>query len=128
MPNIMFKVGSTDYSGNVIDNSNGYKVQTDPIYTEWEDANGRLHRSVYRTRTSGQFTLFFKTITDYESFCSIMSAAQKNDSSYPCIVYDNNSNAQVTGDFYITYTPVRHRTDDLLSDYVAAISVTIKEC
>ena len=33
MPNIMFKVGATDYSANVIDNSNGYKVQserTDP--------------------------------------------------------------------------------------------------
>lgn len=128
MPNIMFKVGNTDYSSHVIDNNNGYKVQKDPVYTEWEDANGRIHRSVYRTRTSGAFTLFFKTITDYETFCSTMAAAQQNDSSYPCVVYDNNSNSQVSADFYITYTPVRHRTDDLQSDYVAAISVTIKEC
>ena len=124
----MFKVGTTDYSSHVIDNNSGYKVQKDPIYTEWEDANGRIHRSIYRYRTSGTFTLFFKTITDYETFCQTIKAVQNNDSSYPCIVYDNNGNEEVSGDFYITYTSVRHRTDDLQSDYVAAISVTIKEC
>lgn len=129
MPNnIMFKVGNTDYSANVIDDNNGYKVQTDPVFTEWEDANGRIHRSVYRYRTAGQFTLFFKTINNYESFCTTMAAAQNNDTSYPCVVYDNNSNSHVSGDFFITFTPIRHRTDDLQSDYMAAIQVTIKEC
>ena len=128
MPNIMFKVGNTDYSANVIDNTNGYKVQTDPLYTEWTDANGKDHRSVYRERTTGTFTLFFREIEDYESFCMTMASSRQNDTSYRCTVYDNNSNTEVTSDFYVTYTPVRHRTDDLLSDYVAAISVTIKEC
>ena len=128
MPNVMFKVGNTDYSANVIDNSNGYKVQSDPIFTEWEDANGKTHQSVYRMKTSGTFTLFFKTIDDYEAFCFTMNSNRKNDYSYPCRVYDNNNNAEVQGDFFVTYTPVRHRTDDLQSDYVAAISVTIKEC
>ena len=79
-------------------------------------------------RTSGQFTLFFKTIANYESFCSTLAANRKNDYSYPCVVYDNNRNTQVTADFFVTYTPVRHRTDDLQSDYVAAISVKVKEC
>ena len=128
MLNIMFKVGNTDYSANVVDSNNGYQVQTDPLYTEWTDANGRDHRSVYRERTSGKFTLFFKTIDDYQSFCTVMADNKKNNTSYPCTVFDNNSNTEVTSDFYITYTPVRHRTDDLLDDYVAAISVTIKEC
>ena len=127
MPNIMFKVGTTDYSANVIDNSNGYKVQRDPIYTEWTDANGRDHRSVYRTRVTGSFTLFFKTLENYESFCLDMAAHQNNDSSHTCTVYDNNSNTEVTSDFFLTYTPVRHRTD-MFTDYIAAISVTIKEC
>ena len=127
MPNIMFKVGNTDYSSHVIDNSNGYKVQSDPIYTEWEDANGRTHRSVYRMKTSGSFTLFFKTIEEYELFCIDLKNHRKNDFSYPCVVYDNNENVEVQGDFFVSYTPVRHRADDW-SDYVAAISVTIKEC
>lgn len=128
MNNIMFKVGDNDYSANVIDNSNGYKVQRDPLYKEWTDANGRDHRSVYRYRISGSFTLFFETLADYESFCNVMAGNMANDTSYHCTVYENNSNSEVTSDFYITYTPVRHRTDDLLSDYMAVISVTIKEC
>lgn len=127
MSKIMFKVGNTDYSGNVVDNSNGYKVQTDPVYTEWEDANRRIHRCVERMRTEGTFTMFFKTLTDYETFCLTMANNRKNDFSYPCVVYDNNSNTQVSSDFFVTYTPIRHRTDDLQSDYIAAISVTIKE-
>ena len=126
--NIMFKVGDTDYSGNVIDSSNGYKVQSDPVYTEWEDANGRIHRSVYRWRRAGQFTLFFKTIQNYEAFCLVMEHAQKADSSYPCVVCYNSKNREVSGDFFVDYDPVRHRTDDLQSDYMAAIAVTIKEC
>ena len=127
MPNIMFKVGDTDYSAHVIDSTNGYKVQTDPIYTEWTDANGIDHRSVYRDRTTGTFTLFFRSIDEYQSFCTVMANSRQNDTSYRCTVFDNNSNTQVVSNFFITYTPVRHRTDDLLDDYVAAISVTIKE-
>lgn len=128
MPNIMFKVGNTDYSANVVDNNNGYKVQSDPVFTEWEDANRRIHRCVERMRTAGTFTMFFKTIDDYETFCQTMTSNRKNDYSYPCVVYDNTTNSQVTADFFVSYTPVRHRTDDLQSDYVAAISVTVKEC
>ena len=127
MPTIMFKVGNTDYSANVIDNSSGYKVQTDPVFTAWTDANGREHRSVYREKTEGTFTLFFKTIEDYEEFCLTMEANRANDTSYPCTVYDNNRNVEVVSDFFIKFTPVRHRTDDF-NDYIAAISVTIEEC
>lgn len=127
MENIMFKVGDVDYSNHVIDNNNGYKVQTDPVYTEWEDANGRIHRSIYRMRTSGQFTLYFETIEEYEEFCRDLASHRQNDFSYPCVVYDNNNNVEITGDFFVTYTPVRHRAEDW-SDYVAAISVTVKEC
>lgn len=132
MPNIMFKVGNTDYSANVIDNNNGYKVQKNPIYTEWTDANGRDHRSVYRYRTEGTFTMLFKTMEDYDAFCQTLEANVQNDSSYPLAVFDNNSGTQVTSHFYLSYTPIRHRSNDRDGDdwvdYMAAISVTIKEC
>ena len=71
--------------------------------------------------------MMFKTMEDFESFCQKMDEFQKNDSSYPCVVYNNNKSTQVVSDFFVSYTPIRHRADDW-SDYMAAITVTIKEC
>lgn len=124
---IMFKVGAVDYSNKVID---GYAVQSNPEYTAWNDANGREHRSVIRERVSGSFTLFFKTISDYDSFCLNLRNTMKNDTSNPCVVWDNYKNQEVTSDFFISHTPSRSRGDgagDEWGDMMGKVKVTIKE-
>lgn len=124
---IMFKVGSVDYSDKVID---GYAVQSDSEYTAWNDANGREHRSVIRERVSGNFTLFFKTISDYDSFCLNLRNTMKNDMSNPCVVWDNYKNQETTADFFVSLTPSRSRGDgsgDTWGDMIGKVKVTIKE-
>ena len=124
---IMFKVGSVDYSDKVID---GYAVQSDAEYTAWTDANGREHRSVIRERVSGSFTLFFKTISDYDSFCLNLRNTMKNDTSNPCAVWDNYKNQEVTSDFFISHSPSRSRGDGAgneWGDMMGKVKVTIKE-
>lgn len=124
---IMFKVGSVDYSNKVID---GYAVQSDPEYDSWTDANGREHRSVIRERVNGNFTMFFKTIDEYNAFCLNVHNTMKNDTSNPCVVWDNLKGTNVSDDFFLSYTPSRSRGDgagDTWGDMMGKVKVTIKE-
>lgn len=122
--NIMFKVGNTDYSNKVI--GKDYQVQNLPQYKAWVDANGQEHRSVYRNQISGSFTMLFETIDLYKAFCADLAAKMQNDTSYPCTVFDNNTDTEKTSYFFITYTPSRH-INDMWQDAVGTIKVSIKE-
>jgi hypothetical protein len=122
--NIMFKVGDTDYSNKVI--GKDYQVQNLPQFIAWTDANGREHRSVYRHQVSGTFTMLFETIDLYKAFCADLASKVQNDTSYPCTVFDNNTDTEITSRFFITYTPSRH-INDMWQDAIGTIKVTIKE-
>lgn len=124
MPNIMFKVGNTDYSSNVV--AEQYAVRSVPQYTAWTDANGKEHRSVYREQISGSFSMFFPTITDFNSFCAYLDTQVANDTSYPCQVWVNNKNASVSGDYFIDFDASRY-ADSKWADQVGKIKITIKE-
>ncbi len=121
--NIMFKVGNTDFSDHTIQD---YKVQNEPQYKAWTDANGHEHRSVYRYQASGSLTIFFETVEQYQTFCATLAANQENDTSYHCTVFDNMTDTEITSYFFINFTPVRYRGADW-SDRIGLIQVTIKE-
>lgn len=124
MADIMFKVGDVDYSQNVV--ATDFNVQTDDVYKSWTDANGKEHRSVYRTQTNGTFTMFFPDIDTFNAFCRQVKSVKKNDTSIPCSVFDNINDNVVTGDFFLSYTPSRFRSATW-DDRVKAFKMTIKE-
>ena len=121
--NIMFKIGDTDFSGLTIEN---YKVQREPQYKAWTDANGAEHRSVYRYQASGSLTLLFEDIETYQGFCRVLAENVQNDTSYPCTVFDNLTDTQITSNFFLSFTPERYR-GDRWEDRIKAVQVTIRE-
>lgn len=125
---MIFMIGTQaagDYSDRVIAGS--YNVQTTPIYNSWNDANGVEHRSVVRpARTSGSFDMFFKDITEYDTFVGLIESLRQNDLTVLCTVKSNNTNQLVTGDFYLEFAPVRNRKADW-SDYMERFTVSITE-
>ena len=122
--NIMFKVNTTDYSAHVI--AKGYAVRSVPQYKAWTDANGREHRSVYRDQVSGSFSLYFKEISEFDTFCALLESTKNNDTSNPCTVGVNNLNGNVTSDFFVEFDAYRYR-DAKWVDMVGELKVTIKE-
>lgn len=124
MATIMFKVNNTDYSSKVV--AEEYAVRSVPQFKSWQDANGREHRSVYRDKISGSFTMYFPTITDFDNFCALLDSVQKNDTSYPCTVWVNNKNTNATSDFFIEFDAQRYR-DLKWADQVGQIKVSIEE-
>lgn len=124
MAEVMFKVGGTDYSQNVI--AENYIVRSYDQFDAWTDANGREHRSVYRTQISGSFQMYFPTIEDFNSFCEDIRANKNNDTSVRCSVFDSEANQTETGDFFVDFAPTRY-ADAKWDDRVASIKITIKE-
>ena len=125
---IVFKIGSTeagDYSNRVIAGS--YNVQTKPVTTSWTDANGVEHKTVIRSaRTEGSFDMWFKTLTEYNTFASLVASNRLADQRVTCSVLSNTTDTLVTGYFYIDFSPTRNRRGDW-SDIMERFSVTIKE-
>lgn len=124
---MIFMIGTTaagDYSNRVIAGS--YNVQTNSVYNSWTDANGVEHRSVIRSRTSGSFDMFFKEMSEYETFVALIESTKTTGMTVLCSVLSNTTNTMVTGDFFIEFAPVRNRKGDW-SDYMERFTVTITE-
>lgn len=124
---MIFMIGTTaagDYSNRVIAGS--YSVHTSPVYNSWTDANGIEHRNVIRSRTSGTFDMFFKEMSEYETFIALIESTKTTGMTVLCSVLSNTTNTMVTGDFFIEFAPVRNRKGDW-SDYMERFTVTITE-
>ena len=77
MLNTMFMIDTTDYSHRVV--AENYKVSSKPEYELWTDANGREHRSKYRSRVSGTLEMKFLSINEYQDFVSLLESKQAAD-------------------------------------------------
>ncbi len=121
---IMFKVGITDYSKNVV--GENYSVQNNDEYETWTDANGKEHRSAYRTRISGTFEMYFPTMADYTNFATVLSASKQADLTYSVTIYDNKTGLETNTNVFLDYTLVQYR-DPGFRDRMERIKVTVKE-
>lgn len=121
----MFKVGATDYSARVI--SGTYEVQTNPLYEEWTDANGRSHRMKFSEKTTGSLELVFKTLQEYLDFNTNLENARRDDLSVPVTVLDNLSSTEKEIDAFIEFNVTR-QVDGQFNDRVETISISIMEC
>lgn len=125
---MIFQIGSIssgDYSNRVIAGS--YNVNNNPVYQSWNDANGTEHREKIRDRISGSFDMFFRDITDYNTFVSLIESSKLNNESVLCSVKVNNkAQEQYIGFFFINFTPNRNRKGDW-SDFMERFTVNILE-
>jgi len=125
---MVFKIGSDasgDYSNRVI--AGTYNVNNDPIRVSWTDSNGVEHKNKIRDRVVGTFDMFFRDISEYNTFVALIKSLQiNNEESVLCSVAVNNDVGLHTGYFYIEYTPTRNIKGDW-SDYMEQFTVKITE-
>ena len=124
MNNIMFKVATTDYSNRVV--AENYKISSKPEYELWTDANGHEHRSKYRARVSGTLEMKFLSITEYQTFLTLLASQQASDLTYSITVWDNLKEQEVTITAFIDFDPTRYK-DPGNKDMVGHVEITIRE-
>lgn len=121
----MFKVGTVDYTSRIV--SGSYQIQTNDLYEEWTDANGRSHRMKYTEKTSGSLDLVFKTLQEYEDFMSNLASVKADDLSVSLVVLDNISSTEKEIDAFIEFAPIR-QVDGLFNDRIETVTFNIMEC
>ena len=121
---VMFKINATDYSHRVV--GSGYEVQSNDEYETWTDANGKEHRSAYRTRISGKFSMKFKDMAEFTTFATLLAAQKHTDLTYPVTVYDNKTGTETTINAFLDYTLSQYRGPGF-DDRMEQIEITIKE-
>ena len=121
---VMFKINTTDYSHRVV--GSGYEVQSNDEYETWTDANGKEHRSAYRTRISGKFSMLFKDMAEFTTFATLLAAQKRTDLTYPVTVYDNKTGTETTINAFLDYILSQYRGPGF-DDRMEQIEITIKE-
>lgn len=121
-----FKVGTTSYANNVVIGT--YEVNQVPVYDEWTDANGGIHRLKIRDKIQGSFDLFFRTATAYSAFKTVVdNQTSSSDLSTLITLSVNNLNSDATGiHAYLDFKPVRD-VDGTRVDYYKVMKVSIEE-
>lgn len=123
---IMFRVGDTDFSNRVIAGS--YNVISEDVGNTWTDANYVEHIDVVRTRVQGSFDMYFKNMTEYDTFLETLKA-NKESGHYRITVSCNNlptNESQKSIAATINFAPSRNR-NDFWEDYMERFTVTIGE-
>ena len=120
---VLFKIGNDDYSTSIIEGS--YKVYKKPVTYDWEDGNYVKHKEVLRNRTSGSFSISFKSWTAYTTFLGKLSAV-KTGAQYALTVYSVNTNEAVAGNFFVDLPPeLREKNDNTFTP--GQFTITIEE-
>ena len=121
----LFKINTTDFSDNIIEGS--YQVSKADVYKTYEDANGATHRRFIRTKISGKFQMFFRTLQDYQAF---VTAIETNKSAttfaVPVSLYDNYGGTLITTNAFIDFRSTI-ALDGTLSEYMETIEVTVED-
>lgn len=120
----MFMIDTTDYSQRVV--AENYKISSKPEYELWTDANGREHRSRYRSRVSGTLEMKFLSINEYQAFITLLESKQASDLTYSITVWDNRAEQEVAITAFIDFDVSRYR-DPAWADMVERIEITIRE-
>lgn len=120
----VLKVNNIDFSSNII--AGTYNIVDEMIYTEWQDANGRNHRDVYRTQLRGSFDMFFESVDDFEVFNHAYKAVRSLSGLTPVVIRNNSTNNLENKDVYLQFSPIRNRRDDW-EDYYEQFTVEVLE-
>lgn len=70
---ILASINSTDITKYI--NESSYVMNSEPVTSEWVDANHVTHRDEYRRKVKGSFDLTFVTQQDYNDFIDLLHDA-----------------------------------------------------
>lgn len=122
---MVFKIQSTDYSDKVLMDT--YNVNRIDVYTEWEDANGTIHRDIYRHKIQGEFDMQISKMSDYQAFIADIARNKRNGGYVPCYVCVNNENMEnVFAQLFIDYTPIKTMNNNYTKGYLS-FTVRVEE-
>ena len=120
----VFMLDGINFSSHVI--AGTYEIGDVDIYTQWQDANGRNHRDVYRKQLKGSFDMFFKTVTEFQTFNNAYKNVREDSGLTNIRIRNNSTNQLENKDVYINFSPIRNRRDDW-EDYYEQFTVNIEE-
>lgn len=102
----LFIVNDVDYTNHILVPS--YKVQSNPVTKEWEDATYTKHTDLLRWRVEGSFTIYFDDIQEFHDFLDNLNNSREVDNYIPAVVYDNRTHSQKTSKFNINIAIVNN--------------------
>ena len=121
----LLKIGTTDVSSYIV--ADTYSVYNQPVYKVYEDANGVTHKRFIRDKISGSFDMFFRSLTDYTNFVTLIgSNTSATDFSVTCTVYDTKRSAAYTIYAFIDFKPTI-ALDGTLSEYMKVLNIELEE-
>ena len=119
-------VDSTDITDYIIKDT--YEVNSEPVYTSWEDANYVEHRVYVRDKVRGSFEVItFGTTprTALVAFLDILKAATSNNVLTIGLYVENEGTFQALNCFYTVESTQHSVTDD--GRYVDRAKISIEE-
>ena len=121
----MFKIANiTEYGDKILLDS--YSVNQIEVYTQWDDANGDHHRSIYKRRISGTFTMKVASATEYNAFLLDVKNNTRTGGSVPIRLFVNNLDEERTGYFFIDFQPILSRNNNYTKGFLE-FAVNIEE-
>lgn len=121
---MIIKINGVDFTNNVVNGT--YDVNMEERFSEWEDANHRVHRSDYHTKVVGTLDLFFKLAEDYYSFCSFVNNGRLADGRCRIVMSVNNTGSTFDGFAYVKFKPLR-ATNETIGDFYNQFTLDIEE-
>ena len=112
----MFKINGTEYGDKIIMDT--YNVNLMDVYTQWEDANGKYHRSIYKKRISGSFNMKFASLGEYQAFLTNVQNNTQNGGYVPVVLAVNNTNSESSAEMFISFQPVQTRNNNYTKGYM----------
>lgn len=122
---VLLKIGSTDVTANILVDS--YAVYNQPVYKNYEDANGITHKRYIRNKIKGTFEMFFKTLSAYSDFVTLLTTnTDSTNYSVACTVYDTYRQDLYTINAFIEFKPTI-TLDATFNEFMKKLSITIEE-
>lgn len=121
---MIFKINGADYTSKVVNGS--YSVNQEERFSEWEDANHRIHRSDYHTKVVGTLDLFFKSTVDYDNFIGVVNSGRLSDGRCSVNLSVNNLGSTFSGLAFVSFSPSR-ATNETIGDFYNQFTVEITE-
>ena len=121
----MFKLNYTEEYGDKII-MDTYNVNQNDVYTQWDDANGDHHRSIYKKRISGGFTMKFSNLAEYRAFIADIERFKTIGGFVRVNLAVNNIDEERNAKLYIAYQSIRTRNSNYTKGYLE-FSVNVEE-
>lgn len=103
-----------------------YQVNLQDGYDEWIDNNKTTHRDIVSKKAKGSFEVKFETLEQFQTFILVMKEYKKQNGSYDCTVFCNNTLTTINVEMFIDFDPANVMPYIGAKDY-DAIEITVEQ-